>query len=215
MSVRVSRIATVLAVGLLALPFAFTGKSPARSHQGGSQAAVCSADTARVRQIALIFNSRDDGFDCLGLAIAEDAITAIHFESHTSSGDVADGQPPLRIHEFTIGQIETRHGAVLDGTPGHDAVILQGRFARPATRAELTIHFLYNGITNDYRQCAVTIGRSADHAWHLLNAFHQVVDRIFVRTWSLPLVGTAGIANLEGACTATVADWRSPARASP
>jgi hypothetical protein len=45
------------------------------------------------------------------------------------------------------------HGAVLDGRPGHDAVILRGRIAVRTTSAALTLEFLRDGLTNDYRYC--------------------------------------------------------------
>ncbi len=157
-------------------------------------------DTTAVQQLAQVLNSRDDGFHCLGVALSGGDIKAIVFETHPSSREVASGGPTTRTREFPVPLIESGSGAVLEGTPGHDAVILQGRFARPATSAELVIRYLYNGITGEYRQCAVGIGKTTDGKWHLLDQRHRNVERIVVRTREVPLLGTVGIANLEGAC---------------
>jgi hypothetical protein len=187
-------------VCLLALSRVSAPESLASSAQNFAQETACAADSPTLHQLAQIFNSRDDGFQCLGIAIAGHTITAIRFETHASSREPA-GTKAIRVSEFPVSLIESRNGAVLDGRPGHKAIILQGRFARPSTSAELVIRYLYNGITSEYRQCAITIDQSADADWHLVNALHQTVTRIFVRTWALPLIGTAGIADLEGVCS--------------
>ena len=155
-----------------------------------------------VQQLAKVVNSRDDSFHCVGLTLKVDAISAIRFETHRFSGAQRQIAEPVKVEEFPIGQIESLGGAVLEGQPGHDAIILQGRFARPSITADLNIRYLHNGITGQYRSCQVTLGRGADARWHLTNARHQDVELISVRTWALPLVGTAGIANLDGVCQA-------------
>jgi hypothetical protein len=186
----IRRTAALVAVCLLALSQGPAPESLASPAQHFARAAACAPDTAAVRQLAQIFNSRDDGFQCLGITIAGQAIAAIRFETHASSQRA--GTAAVRVSEFPVSLIESRDGAVLDGTPGH--------FTRPSTSADLVIRYLYNGFTSEYHQCAVTIDQGADADWHLVNALHQTVTRIFVRTWALPLIGTAGIADLEGAC---------------
>ncbi|MGH7088626.1 MAG: hypothetical protein ACREFQ_06970 [Stellaceae bacterium] len=161
-------------------------------------------DRASVRQLAEIVNSRDDAHQCLGITVAGGAITSVRFENHVASGAVAEGAPPVKVTDYPVALIESQHGAVLDGRAGHDAVILKGHFSPMGTSATLMIRYLYNGLTGEYRQCRVSIDRSGDSGWHLWNALHQMVERIVVRTWALPLVGTAGIATLEGACAAGV-----------
>jgi hypothetical protein len=161
-------------------------------------------DRASVRQLAQIVNSRDDAHQCLGITVADGAITSVRFENHVASGAVAKGVPPVEVTDYPVALIESQHGVVLDGRAGHDAVILKGQFSPKGNSAALVIRYLYNGITGEYRQCSVSIDRSGDSGWHLWNALHQMVDKIVVRTWALPLVGTAGIATLEGACAAGV-----------
>ncbi len=198
---RSARIAVLSRAYLFGLLCAFAPLSLGLARDGHMQGSAC-LDTSTVRQLAQIFNSRDDGFHCLGIAVAGEAIKAIVLETHSSSREAASGMPAIRSREFPVALIESSYGAVLDGIPGHDAVILQGRFARPSTSAELVVRYLYNGIHSEYRQCAVSINRSQDAEWHLFNVLHQKVARIVVQTWALPLIGTVGIANLEGACSA-------------
>jgi hypothetical protein len=194
-------------IGLLGLFMASSLGIPASVAVSGAEnprnsaAASCTAATESVQQLAKIVNSRDDSFHCVGLVIGNDAITAIRFETHGFMSD-QDGSVSERVKiiDFPVGLIESNYGAVLDGEPGHDAVILQGRFSRPTTTADLVIRYLYDGFTGGYRSCEVTLDRAADSHWHLMNARHENISRILVRTWSLPFIGVAGIANLDGAC---------------
>ncbi|MBV8167941.1 MAG: hypothetical protein JO021_14190, partial [Alphaproteobacteria bacterium] len=64
----------------------------------------------------------------------------------------------------------------------------------------LVASYLYNGFTSEYRSCPITLDRTPDEGWRLVNRFDQTISRIVVRTREL-LVIPYGIANLEGACT--------------
>jgi len=197
------RIASLFALLILAFAnlSAIAAIAPERP-AGRSCRGAGSESAGAVQQLAEVVNSRDDSFHCVGLTIKGDAISAIRFETHRFTGEPDRVAEPVKVEEFLVGQIESEEGAVLEGEPGHDAIILQGRFARPSTAANLSIRYLHNGITGEYKSCAVTLDRSADQRWHLTNAQHQDVSLISVRTWALPLVGTAGIANLDGICQA-------------
>jgi len=138
------------------------------------------------------------------LTIIDDAITAVRFETHRFSSDHGSLSEKVKIIDFPVELIESSHGAVLEGEPGHDAVVLQGRFSRPPTGANLVIRYLYDGFTGGYRSCEITLARTTDSRWHLTNARHENISRILVKTWSIPFVGVAGIADLEGACAAKV-----------
>lgn len=191
---RVIILIPILCAAAAATPPAHA-KSPAR-------AAACNTGSATVQQLAAIFNTRDDNFQCLGVKVDGAVITALRVESHRlvarGGATVSDH---VEIDEFPVAQIESRQGAVLDGAKGHDAVIVQGRVPPAGGDVELVTSFLYNGLTGEYRSCRVTLDRRADAAWHLVNQYNETVSRIVVRTRNIPVLGTIGIADLEGACT--------------
>jgi hypothetical protein len=96
--------------------------------------------------------------------------------------------------------IESTRGAVLDGVPGHDAIVLRGRFFAGSGKLELVTSFLYNGFTSEYHSCEITLDRTPVTGWRLVNRLDQTISHIVVKTRQIPLLGTFGIANLEGAC---------------
>jgi hypothetical protein len=151
----------------------------------------------------MIDSSGDDSFQCLGLSVAGDAVTAIRLETHgiASAGQHTDLQPIL-VAEFPKAVMESRRGAVLDGRPGHDAIVLRGRLPTAPGNMDLVISYLYNGITDEYRSCQLTLRWASDTGWRLTNGSDQVVSHIDIVTRSIPVVGVIGIANLEGACPA-------------
>ncbi len=61
--------------------------------------------------------------------------------------------------------------------------------------------FLYNGFTNEYRSCPVTLDREPNSGWRLLNRFNQIISLIAVRTRQMPVIGAFGIADLDGVCS--------------
>lgn len=97
--------------------------------------------------------------------------------------------------------LESTRGAVLDGVPGHDAIILHGRMPASAGRVELETSYLYNGISGEYRFFRVALERAPGAGWRLVDSLDRTISRIVVRTRQIPLIGMFGIATLEGACT--------------
>jgi hypothetical protein len=126
-------------------------------------------------------------------------VVALRLETHhvPASGR----QAGVSIEEFPLAVVESSHGAVLDGVPGHDAIILRGHFPKAPAKVELMTTFLYNGFTNEYRSCPITLDREPNGGWRLLNRFNQIVSHIAVRTREMPVIGAFGIADLEGVCT--------------
>jgi len=167
---------------------------------GGSNGS-CGNSNALIQQLATIDRSGDDSFQCLGLSVAGGTVTAIRLETHrfTSSGGHPDAEQ-VSVAEFPIAVVESTHGAVLDGVPGHDAIILQGQFSVPPDTAVLVASYLYNGFTGEYHSCRVEIARVRGDGWRLIDQFSQTISHIVVRTRRLPLLGMFGIANLDGAC---------------
>jgi len=153
----------------------------------------CRGRSAGVQPLATVTNTYDRDYHCLGVRVDAAAdVTAIRFESHH-----ADGRDTSR--EFSPDEVASDRGAVLDGRPGHDAVILRGRIGTRAS-TPLMLEFLRNGLTGEYRRCALTLARDTANAWHLLDARGRQEDRIVVETWGLPVIGTLGIANVRGVC---------------
>jgi hypothetical protein len=165
------------------------------------QLRTCAHSTNSMQQLATIDDAGAGVFQCLGLSVEGDRIKAFRLETHDfASTDRHADEERIKVAEFPVAVVESSRGAVLDGVPGHDAIILRGRFSRPASRAELETAYLYNGFTNEYRSCRLTLDRVPDAGWRLVNRLNQTVSRIIVRTREIPVVGTFGIANLEGAC---------------
>jgi hypothetical protein len=161
---------------------------------------TCSHSTNSMQQLATIDNAADAKFQCLGLSLAGDRVTAIRLETHDFASN--DGRAEqVKIAEFPLAVVESSHGAVLDGVPGHDAIILRGHFSRPEGKAELVTIYLYNGFTSEYRSCHITLDRAPGAGWRLVNRLNQIVSHIVVKTREIPVIGTFGIAKLEGACT--------------
>jgi hypothetical protein len=55
-------------------------------------------------------------------------------------------------------------------------------------------------VTGEYRACRMALIRAAGGAWHLVDARDREVTLVVVKTWDLPVVGTIGIAALQGIC---------------
>ena len=180
----------ILAVVVLAAIVGMGDAAPAPS-------AVCAGRVGAVQLLAEISNTRDSNVDCLGLRIDGNTFSALHIESHRASTS------DVRIQEFPISQIASKRGAVLDGAEGHDAVIVHGSVSLADGRASLVTSYLYNGLTGEYRSCPILIDRVANAvpSWRLVNRFHETVSRIVVRTHIVPVLGTIGIASLDGICT--------------
>jgi hypothetical protein len=103
---------------------------------------TCTSSTNSTRQLAMIDSTSEGGFQCLGVSLDGLTVKAIRLEAHR----YADSQP-VRVTEFSPTMVASNHGAVLDGIPGHDAIILHGNFATSSGKPELELSFLYNGFT--------------------------------------------------------------------
>ena len=99
---------------------------------------TCSHSTNSMQQLATIDNAADAKFQCLGLFLQGGQVTAIRLETHGfASNDRSAAVEQVNVAEFPLAVIESNHGAVLDGVPGHDAIILRGHFSQPTRKAEL------------------------------------------------------------------------------
>jgi hypothetical protein len=203
-ALRVRGVRAIFAISaLFALALAASTASATpdfRSSADGKAGVACDANTGSVQQLAKIFNTRDRNFQCLGVKVDGNALRGLRIENHKLVGTEAAPVENVSVDEFPVAEIESRHGAVLDGTKGHDAVIVQGSVSPADGDVELVTRYLYNGLTGEYRSCRVKLDHSAP-AWRLINQFNETVSRIVVKTRNVPVLGTIGIAALEGACT--------------
>jgi hypothetical protein len=195
-------VAGMAALGIAASPVMAAVGPGNLAAPPGPQAETCANSTNSIQQLATIDNTSDGDFQCLGLSLEGGMVKAIRIETHsfTSDGRRADSEQ-VKTAEFLLAVVESSHGAVLDGVPGHDAIILKGHFPTPTGKAALVISYLYNGFTGEYRSCPMTLDRVPDVSWRLVNRFDQTVSHIVVKTRRIPVVGMFGIADLEGACT--------------
>jgi hypothetical protein len=160
---------------------------------------TCSRSTSSTRQLAMIDSTSQGGFQCLGVSLEGHTVKAIRLEAHRFAA-----LQQVKVTEFPPTTVESNHGAVLDGIPGHDAIILHGNFSTPSGKPELELSFLYNGITGEYHTCQLSIDRTSETGWRLVNSLDQPVSHIVVRIRQLPVIGIVGIADLEGACASRV-----------
>ena len=199
-----SRFALRLVLATALFGWASIGPAPADTQPMAAMGADCSSSAGRVQRLAKIVNTRDRNYHCLGVSVDADAnISGIRFETHDAALDRASPSPGSRdvhVRDFSLAEIASPHGAVLDGVPGHDAVMLQGDIPPAATAASLAVTFLYNGITGESRECSITLDRRQETSWHLMNSRNQDVSLIVVKTWTLPVIGTVGIETLQGIC---------------
>jgi hypothetical protein len=162
---------------------------------------ICANSSASIQHLAIIEKPGEGQFQCLAVELDGDRVSALRLETHKIAA--RDGQAEaatVEVAEFPVSVVESRRGAVLDGIPGHDAIILQGNFSTPSDRTELIASYLYNGFTGEYRSCSIALDRTPDAGWRLVNGLDQTVSRIVVRTRDMFVIGPFGIANLDGAC---------------
>lgn len=191
--VRTGMAALVLAIS--PVPAGMGAEHPGAAPGRPSQ--TCTNSTRSIRQLAMIDHTSDGGFQCVGVFVEGDTVKALRLERH--SFVLAAEQ--IKVVEFSTSIVDSLHGAVIDGVPGHDAIVLRGHFATPPGTGELEISYLYNGITGEFHSCQIVLNRTPNAGWRLVNRLDQPISLIGVRIRQLPVIGVIGIANLEGACT--------------
>jgi hypothetical protein len=165
----------------------------------GEREHACTNSTRSMRQLAMIDHTSDGGFQCLGVFVEGDTVKAIRLERHSFIPET--GIEQIKVVEYPTATVDSRRGAVIDGVPGHDAIVLRGHFSILSGTGELEISYLFNGITGEFRTCQMVLGRTANAGWRLVNRLEQPVSLIGVRIREVPVIGVVGIANLEGACS--------------
>lgn len=99
------------------------------------------------------------------------------------------------LKTFSLVQLASAAGVVLDGDSGHDVFILQGSLGGKHGEGDLTFKYLTNGLSGSYASCQIGIRRSADGKWFVLNlTTRETVTKANIETWSL------GISAVHGLC---------------
>ncbi len=197
--VRQSAWAGLAALVSLGAPALAAAPNPA---VGARHSDICANSAMSMQLLATIEKPGDDSFQCLGLMMEGDIVKGLRLETHREAAETRHQVAErTEVTEFPLAVVESRRGAVLDGVPGHDAIILRGTVSPTASKAELVASYLYNGFTSEYRSCPITLDRSPNAGWRLINQFDQPVSRIVVRTRDMFIIGPFGIASLDGACT--------------
>ena len=161
---RNAALAGVISVALTGAP-AVAAIGPAKSpSQPAQQQISCLNSGHSVYHLATIDNASDKSFQCLGVSLERGMVVGIRVETHhvAPPGRPAD----VSIEEFPLAVVESNRGAVLDGVPGHDAIILRGSFPTSPDKMELVTSYLYNGFTNEYRSCPITLDREPNGGWY-------------------------------------------------
>lgn len=189
---------------LLALGVAALIGAPARprAEEPPPPTEDCTASSGDMQLLTKITNTRDADFHCLGVSLDGQAnIRAIRFETHIFDIDAA--RRPIsrvKLKEFPPQEVGDTKGAVLDGVPGHDAILLQGQIVDGQAHDDLVIRFLYNGITNEFHECGFALDRhGAD--WQAVNLRNAPVSLAVIRTRAVPIIGTIGIETIDGFCS--------------
>jgi hypothetical protein len=135
---------TALVIAISPVMAGFGDEHPAATSDRSIEA--CSNSTRSIRQLAVIDHTSDGGFQCIGVFVAGDRVKAIRLERHgfaPKGGRL--GAEQIKILEFAPIIADTPQGVVIDGVPGHDAIVLRGRFATPEDMGELVLSYLWNG----------------------------------------------------------------------
>jgi hypothetical protein len=186
----------------LALAFCTAQAEPLVSAMPKHQGFTCARSTDAIQQLATIESEAEARFQCLGVSVQGETVKALRLETHSfAPGQGHADLEQVVVAEFLPAVVEGSHGAVLDGVPGHDAIILQGNLSMPQGKIRLFTSYLYNGFTGEYRTCQITLDRTPDEGWRLFNRYAQTISHIVIKTRQIPVIGAFGIASLEGACS--------------
>lgn len=107
-----------------------------------------------------------------------------------------DGNPPTIVHLiFSVAEIASSSGVVLDTEQGLDIFILRGQIDSQGGTGRLEIQYLANGFWGTYGRCRINLLRSPAGVWQLINAYNgRLVTNIRAITWNF------GIKTLQNVC---------------
>lgn len=137
-----------------------------------------------LQKLVTITTDRDSNTRVLNIALNQDQdVQGIDFSQSQANAF------------FTLGEIDSQSGVVLDSEQGRNAILLKGSIDVESPSNRLTISYLSNGLSNSYNDCDILVEKAENEQWVLLNAYtQQPVEQILVKTWML------GITTLEGIC---------------
>lgn len=152
---------------------------------------IASAAHGAEQTMTTIANDRDSALNILK-AMVDDQGVLQGLNYVTVNNESA---PPVQANKrFSLAQLASVKGVVLDGDSSHDVFILQGR-VDAHQGGDLTYRYLTNGMNGTYAECKIGLRRSPQGKWHILNlSSKQPAAKAFIKTWAL------GISEVEGLC---------------
>jgi hypothetical protein len=101
---------------------------------------------------------------------------------------------------FPVAQLTTADGVVLEEERGVKALSLHGKVNSQSGQSSLYIRFVANGLTGEFKTCAMRAVRNPKGVWQLLD-FRSLkpITQAKMLTWAL------GIQTIEGICPAELA----------
>lgn len=99
--------------------------------------------------------------------------------------------------DFTLKDMATGDGAVLEEQQGVKALELKGTVDANKGTGTLVFHYIANGFSGEYKDCNLNVMRDSSGQWIAINAYtNQPVTAAKIITYSL------GITTLDGICPA-------------
>src|SRR5580704_13166214 len=112
---RNAALAGVIGLSFAGVPsIAAIGPAEAPSQ---SEQKSCLNAVGPVHHLVILDNALDGSFQCLGLSVEHGTVIALWLETHHISA--SGRQAGVSTEEFPVAVVESSHGAVLDGVPGH------------------------------------------------------------------------------------------------
>lgn len=142
-----------------------------------------------VQTLARITNDRDNRMSRMSLMVAKgEQVVGLFNELRDPNGKDESST-------YTLAQLVSRKGVVLERQSGRDVIVLQATFDASGTRANMNVNYLTNGLLGRYKTCRLTMSRDSAGRWQLTNPVTgREVRDVRVVTHSL------GVSRLEGAC---------------
>ena len=110
---------------------------------------------------------------------------------------VTDSSGKTSEKDFTLNDLGTSDGAVLEEQQGVKAIELKGKIDSKKGTGALVFHYIANGLSSEYKDCNMNVMRDSSGQWIAINAYtNQPVTAAKIITYSL------GITTLDGICPA-------------
>jgi len=157
--------------------------------------ASANAGEMKVDHLVAMSNDRDDAINDISFVTDAKGVVINLLYVVRESGKVTTRKL------FAVTQLAEADGAVLEEERGVKALSLHGRVNSQIGRGSLYIRFVANGMTGEFKTCAMQALRNPKGVWQILNARSlKPITQAKMRTWAL------GIQTIEGICSVAFAN---------